>query len=422
MTSLWFFIALLLVLALVFVVVPVLRFRGQSKPEQHNIRKEKNIEVFNQSLLELQGDLAQQLIDQEQFEKLKVELQRGFLSDMEESAKVNKRTQAAAVNRWLPLLLALLVPVLSIGLYLNIGSNRDLVLPALMAQISSAEDAEQQQQALDDLADVLQARFEHKPGDVQGAYMLGTLYIELQRYDEAAGVFTKLLDHVEAAADKATILGQLAQAQYLAADQEMTEAVRSTVARALVLNPNESATLSLLAIDAFIKQNFDEALGYWRRQLAQTEAGSAEAGVLRDRIARVAALLPQGQGESTEANTGGLEAISLNVRVDVDPAIKDQVSQDMRVFVYARSTAMPQPLAAATYTVADLPLELSLDDSMAMLPGLNLSSADTVLVGARISRSGQAIAQSGDYQAITEPFAVREQSDTITLTIKDLVP
>ena len=59
------------------------------------------------------------------------------------------------------------------------------------------------------------------------------------------------------------------------------------------------------------------------------------------------------------------------------------------------------PLAVLRKRVRDLPVKFSLDDSMAMAPGMKLSDNPRVVVGARISKSGNAAPQSGDLQGMS---------------------
>lgn len=415
MATFFAYSALLLLLALLFVVWPVLRYKPQAKTGDNAIRRQKNIQVYEQSLADLEGDLAEGLITAEECDKLKIELQRSFLRDMRDQDRRERANLQG--SKLLPLLALLFIPVFSYSLYEIVGSARDLALPDILEELRVVETPEAQEAALLKLAAFLQDRYERNSDDIQNGYMLGTLYLELQDFPAAISTFTSLADGMEEGMDKATVLGQLAQSMFLAADSEMTPSIRSVVDQALALNPNEYAVMSLLAMEALLNEDVMTALGYWRRQLLQLGAGSREAAVLRERITRVEALLPPG-----EMPDDGATGASVTLVIDIDESVRNQVDDSMRLFVYARNPAMPMPLAAENLALPDFPIEVTLDDSMYMIENLTLSSAQNVIVGARLSRSGQATAQPGDIQAVSEPFVLSEQDGPVMLTIRDIVP
>lgn len=415
MATFFAYSGLLLFLSLLFVVWPVLRYKPQAKAGDNTIRRQKNIQVYEQSLADLEGDLAEGLITIGECDKLKIELQRSFLRDMQDA---DRREQSNLQgSKLLPLLSLLFIPVFSYSLYEVIGSARDLALPGILEELRTVDTPEAQEVALLRLAEFLQDRYQRKSDDIQNGYMLGTLYLELENYPAAISTFTGLADGMDEGMDKATVLGQLAQSMFLAADSVMTPSIRSVVDQALALNPNEYAVMSLLAMEALINEDVLTALGYWRRQLLQLGAGSREAAVLRDRIARVEALLPPSERPSDDE-----PGASVTLVIDIDDSVKNLADDSMRLFVYARNPAMPMPLAVQNLALPDFPITVTLDDSMAMLENMALSSSPNVIVGARLSRSGQATAQSGDIQAVSEPFVLSEQDGPVLLTIRDIVP
>ncbi len=419
MTTFWLYSAILLLIALLFILVPVLRYRPVIKTADSEIRKQKNIEVFQQSLAELEQDRKEDIITADEFEKLKTELQRSFMSDMDDE-KSRLQANSGKTNKLIPILCLLFVPLFSYSLYEVVGSARDLELPQILQALGEAETAEQQLEGLNRLAEVLQDRFDRHDDDIQNGYMLGTLYLELESFPGAIRTFRAMTEVMEASPDKATVLGQLAQSMYLAAESQITAEVQQVIDEALSMNPNEYAVMSLLAIESFINEDFSQALTYWRKQLLQMDANSQQAVVLRSRIEQVEALLPEfaASGDRIEATDGP----SVTLLIDIDDSVKDLLDDSMRLFVYARNPAMPMPLAADNLALPEFPFEITLDDSMAMIANMTLSTAQNVLVGARLSRSGGAIAQPGDIQVVSESFVLADQTGPITLTIKDIVP
>jgi cytochrome c-type biogenesis protein CcmH len=78
------------------------------------------------------------------------------------------------------------------------------------------------------------------------------------------------------------------------------------------------------------------------------------------------------------------------------------------------------PLAIVRKRVADLPIAVTLDDSQAMSPALVLSKFSAVTVGARVSKSGQAMPASGDLAGSVSP--VGTDSAEVTVTIDQVMP
>ena len=93
----------------------------------------------------------------------------------------------------------------------------------------------------------------------------------------------------------------------------------------------------------------------------------------------------------------------MQARITLAPALAAKVSPDDVVFVFARALdgGPKAPLAIQRLQVKNLPLDITLDDSMAMSPAMSLSTQKQVVVGARISKSGSAMAQPGDLQGLS---------------------
>ena len=98
-------------------------------------------------------------------------------------------------------------------------------------------------------------------------------------------------------------------------------------------------------------------------------------------------------------------AAKITGTVKLNPALTAKAAATDTVFIFARAAQGPRmPLAIVRKQVKDLPFTFTLDDSMAMNPDMKLSNFKQVVVGARVSKSGNAMPQSGDLQG---------QSDTI---------
>ncbi|HTQ99347.1 MAG TPA: c-type cytochrome biogenesis protein CcmI [Candidatus Acidoferrum sp.] len=411
----WLPLALLAALAVAFVLVPLRRLKAGEAARELHIREEKNREVFAQRQLELEQEVKDGTVAAEDYQRLLAELQRAFLADMQslQAVKTAPSTFAARLN-WLPLALALLVPVAAGIIYFKKGAIDDLDLPAVMKSVDAAQDKEAQQAALDKVAATLAQRMQRRPQDLQNSYMLGTLYLGLDRFDDAIPVFKQMLTQMKPSPDRAAVLGQLAQAQYLKADNVMTPEVQATMSEAEALNPNERSVMGLHAVEAFLKRDFVTALKFWRRQLSDLQPGSEDAETLRQRIAAIENNLPEDQKAAAQGP-------KLSVVIDLAPELKAKLSEDMRLFVFARNPQMPMPIVAQNLALPDFPYTLTLDNSMSMT-GMQLESSPQLLVGARLSKSGTAVAQSGDLQVLSAPFELKSQNGPLKLVINSVVP
>jgi cytochrome c-type biogenesis protein CcmH len=405
---------LLLILALLFIVVPLWRFRPLEKAEEGEIRRQKNTDIYEHGLAELEKDRQEALLQEEDYDRLRTELQRSFLRDMEDE-DYRLQGNTAAPKKLVPLLGLLFVPVFSYGVYEMIGSARDLELPEILEALSAAETAEAQEELFVNLADFLQSRLDRREDDIQNGYMLGTLYIELEQFNEAITTFRGMADIMEDGPDKATVLGQLAQSMYLANESQLTPLVQQVIDETLAMSPNEYAVMSLLAIESFINQDFRGAINYWRRQLMQMDGNSQQTYLIRERIAQVEALLPTLAEDAPGAEIAEIsDGPSVTLVVNLDESVLELLDDSMRLFVYARSPEFPMPLAAVNLEQPEFPFEITLTDANAMMPAARLSSAENVYVGVRLSRSGSAIAQSGDIQAESETFVLSNQNENIS--------
>jgi cytochrome c-type biogenesis protein CcmH len=93
----------------------------------------------------------------------------------------------------------------------------------------------------------------------------------------------------------------------------------------------------------------------------------------------------------------------------------------MRLFVFVRNPAMPMPILAQNIPMPEFPFSITLDNSMSMT-GMTMDPAVNLIAGARISASGNALAQSGDMQTVSAPFLLPDIAAPLELLIDEVVP
>jgi len=314
-------------------------------------------------------------------------------------------------------LLAMLVPALAFGLYAEYGRSDDL--QAALNTSEAAATLAEKPRSIDDAISMLEEELAQRPDNAEGWYMLGTTYIGIQRYDEGLAALRKVLELLpEEAPQRVGVMGQYAQALFFANGNTMTDEVRAQIDRTLAVEPYEITVLGLLGIDAFENQNYQAAIDYWSKGLINAEGEAADS--LKAGIQTARQRLQAAGVEVTEPTTE-VAAAEITLALSIDTKLMESVKPEDTVFVFARPVGGRMPLAAVRLQVSQLPLEVTLNDSMAMSPQAKLSQHDEVEVTARVSRSGQPQATAGDLFGTLSPVAVSKDEQALTLVIDRVV-
>ena len=384
MTDFWLAAGLLLLVALSFLLIPVLRGRRAQLEED---RTALNVALYQERVGELTAQQAAGVLDAEQLAKGRDEAARELLDDTENA----EPQRAGRLGKPLPLLAAVLVPLLGLGLYLHFGASEQVELTREFAEAPHS---------MEDMTARLERAVEAQPDSAEGLYFLGRAYMAQERPADAAKVFERA---AKLAGRQPELLGQWAQALYFANDKQWTPQLQALTDEALKADPNEVTSLGLLGIAAFESEHFQQAIDYWNRLLTQLPEGDASRAALQGGIERATSKLKAGEGTAEPAPAVASSA-RLKVRVELAAALKDQVKPDDTVFIFARaSSGPPMPLAAKRVTVAQLPIEVELSDSDAMMPSMKLSSFPEVQLVARVSRAGQPT--QGEWIGRSSPLA-----------------
>jgi cytochrome c-type biogenesis protein CcmH len=269
------------------------------------------------------------------------------------------------------------------------------------AEVAAAVDAQTEA-----MLGELRRKLDANPQDADGWAMLGRSYLMLGRHGEAAQALEKLR---ALRPDDAQVLVDLADAKAMVAGRNLRGEPEALIARALQVDPRNLKALALAGTIAFDKGDWLVAAKHWEDAIAVGGSEGELATNLRAGIdeARTRA----GQPRAAAAAPAGSAPVAVATaqvsgRVTLSPALAAQAGPDDTVFVFARAADGPRmPLALLKKRVADLPFDFVLDDSLAMSPAAKLSGAAQVVVGARISKSGQAMPQPGDLQGFAAPVA-----------------
>ena len=280
----------------------------------------------------------------------------------------------------------------------------------------------------------LQARLQQQPDDPQGWLLLAQAYVAMQRPANARDALGRFLKLRPDDAD-AMVAWVEADAQ-TRADHRIGDAARSMLEHALAQNPQQQRALWLLGVSDYQRGDFAQAAAHWNALLPLLAPGSKVEQAVRMQLALTQA---RAQGKSpaqaealaqaasnggtqtandpAQAATAAAQPVALTVTVTLDPKLAARIGPGDMLFVFARALdGPPMPLAVARMQASALPMRVTLTDAMAMAPQLKLSMFPRVQVSARISKSGNALPQTGDLEAAPVQTATAAHTP-IALTI-----
>jgi cytochrome c-type biogenesis protein CcmH len=418
MTTFWIFAALMIIAAIALLAPTLLRGRKLAA----NDREAQNIAIARERLAELGVELAEGRVSPEEHAKAKLELELALLQDIEGESSDSTTSANPELGKFTLAGLGVVLPLLAITLYLQLGDPQMITRDAPVTAKSDGGNKEHSMGSLDQMAEQLRQRLEEKsPNDAEGWYLLGRTYSSLKKFDGAAKAYERAYQLTQGK-DPVVMLA-LADAIAMQQQGRVSGRPAELVAQALAVDPNNTMALWLSGIVAEEKGNFMEALGLWKRLYPMLAKEPGEQQALAEQIKRVSAMAGVSppemitQKSPAAGKTTGSGNTSVKVKVTLSPALRKQVKESDSVFIYAKAQNGPRfPLAAARRGAAELPLEITLDESSAVMPNATLANFATVKVGARVSHSGNAIAEKGDLIGEVEGVQVGDDK-TIEIVI-----
>lgn len=412
MSVFWFLVAAMSALALVFIVPPALRARSTQTLDHDLI----TTEVIKQQLAELDADLETGKLDQAAYTAARHDLERTLLDDLGTSANTHSGQRS---GRWLGGVLALAVPAAALWLYHQLGTQAAISVDT--PSVAAASDAGKGH-SLETMINRLASRLREKPDDIEGWIMLATSYASTNRFDRAVDAYREALQRT---GDHPQLLADYADTLAMASGGDFTAEVGDALQRALKLQPENIKALWLMGHWHYQRNQYDAALKLWEKAASLLPPGGQDAVALTQQITLARARLGIPAVESitpVKEQTDASDKTGIQVTVTLDASLKDKAAPQDTLFIFARAVKGPRmPLAIVRKQVSDLPVTVTLDDSLAMSPQMVLSNFDEVSIGARISRTGNAMPSSGDLKGEQGPVSVSQDSQ-VTITINNVIP
>ena len=379
---------------------------------------------FKRQLADLQSRHATGALSKAQLDQQTAALERRLLDLLlhDTEAPAGQATGGKASGRLLAGIALVIVLIAGVGYWYK-------AVPVMEAQVASEGEGAGQPNSAQIIAmvDKLAERLKQDPSDGEGWAMLARSYSVMERNAEALDAYARA---VALRKDDPSLLVDYADALAVKNNHSLAGEPMKLITQALKIDPANLKGLALAGTDAFVRSDFVQAVRYWSEvekvgppDNALVQRVSASLTEARSRAGLPAAPAPMSapapaQATATQAAPTGAAA-SVGGTVSLSPALLAKASPQDTVFIFARpASGARMPLAAQRVQVKDLPYRFTLDDSRSMSPATPLSSSAQVILGARISKSGDAIPQPGDLSGQVGPVALGTQG--IALEINEV--
>jgi cytochrome c-type biogenesis protein CcmH len=380
--------ALCMVLVASSLFIPLLRGRGQRAATD---RRRLNLAIHRQRRAELADEAGGSHL-----QALEDELDRELLDELSDAP--GRATTGPLQGRASLVASLLLIPVLGLVLYLYVGRPD---LADYRAQASAGDDQQMTTAELQQSIARLIEKLKSRPDDLESWALLARSYQFTGQYELAQATWEKTL---LLAPDNTDVMAAYAQALAEAHEGRLSGKPERLIRAILEKDPDHPEALWLAGLLAAQQNKPSEAINYWKRLKTRLPEGSKPSEELDGFMAKLSAQAglpaPAVSGNNSAASISGAENIRVSVRLAENMVA--QMRPDDTLFIFARAASgPPMPLAVVRKQAGDLPLEVTLDDTQAMRPEMRLSAFPEIIVGARISHSGQAMPSSGDLQGLS---------------------
>ena len=378
----------------------------EKKPVTQASQAKANAKVYRDQILDLDREHDSGHISDEEWQQSRDELSLRLLEDTSAVDDPAAKTEKPAI--WTAVVLAVALPLGSMGMYMWVGQPEALNPLALKTpdQVDPKD--------LTKMAQTLAEKLQDKPDNLQGWVMLGRTYRTLENFDAALRAYDsalKLSDDDDLKLERIEVIAMQRQGQF---EGEPWNVIREVLQR----DPQHFGALLTAGSASYAEGKFADALKYWEQARKPLDANNPDLQGLESAIATVRERLGMPPAKATPAATSGL---NVTGQVNLSASLKSKASPNDVVFIYATpANGDRMPLAIFKTTVSQLPFNFTLDDSTAMAPDRKLSAAGEVMVKVRVTKSGNAMPQSGDLSGSLGPVKVGAKG--LKLEIKDQIP
>jgi len=423
---------IMVIVGLAWMLLPLLRRRSVADID----RAATNLGLLKDQIADLETERKRGSVSDELYAETKAELERRVLEEVQ-AAPAASSAPAGWHGRVTAAAIVVAVPIVAALMYARLG---DPTAFDPLAQKGTDAAHQLSPVEVEQMVTKLAERLKNEPDNAGGWSTLARTYYFQRKFPEAAQAFKRLSELVP---DDAAVLADYADALAMVSGRKIAGESLALVKKALSLDPTQWKALAMAGTEAFDRKDYKTAVDYWERlrtslppespiaqQISGSIAEARELGGLKpsaDAKTAVAAAPTAKAGAKaeakaeTKAETRASAGAQVSGVVTLSPQLTANAKPDDAVFIFARAAEGPRmPLALKKVQVKDLPARFALDDSMAMSPDFKLSKFPEVVVGARVSKSGSAMPQSGDLEGMSG--RVQPGKGEIKVTIDRVLP
>lgn len=400
MTFFWLSTLILTFFGCVFIALPILKNRANNDAA---LRDELNKAIFKNRLAELHEETQEGLVDSEQ--ELIADLKQSLLDDIPAQSVQGDSSHVSPMVVLIPSIL--LVVILSYGFYLKFGAASQVEqwqqvnanLPALSKKMMSLEGAALSDDEMNDLTLALRTRLHYQPQDATGWLLLGRIGLANRDIETSIGSMKKAyaLDPKDADVK----LGY-AQALMLSQDELDQNQAREILTALVQQDYVDLRVFSLLAFDAFERQDYPAAMKYWRLMQQMIGPEDSRYEMLSRSIERA----------QSKMQPKAIDGKMVSVTISLGDGVTLEQNAVLIVSVHS-SDGAPMPVAAARYPLTQFPIKVVLDDSNSMVQGRKLSDLAQLIVRVRLDTDGNVSTKQGDWFGESAPMSLDQPVEVV---------
>ncbi len=414
----WTLAVLIMVVCAWLIFRTAIRMKASDSGDSEALR----VTVFRENIQELESELQTGDLDASQLENVRSELELSLLAEVSPGPEAKDIVGEHRIDNSQKLLLisTTIMVCLAALLYVYLGNPQVIQMSGLAGTKVYSENPDEYQPSAKMIV-LMEQHLAKNPEDVNGLYFLASNYIALSDYANAANTLESLYqitgDSPQVLISYIDVLVRLNNGSFAGRATELVE-------RAVMIAPDNYSALLFAGLAAEEAENYQKANGYYKRLVPVLQGQPQLLNTINMLIANTESMLQESGVEVVDSGSDqemGQQA-SVQLSISIDDELVNKYTEDDVLFIYAQAIGgSPMPLAVYRTEAGALPLQVTLDDSLSMMPTHKISDFEEVKIQARISKSGTAEVSSGDLIGVIENVPVTG-TETLDLNIDTIVP